>query len=311
MSILNTPDPLANLPRAERPSYATGMLLDAQDFSDEQTYHRGRLARALAHLAGGGTLAGLAVEHLAPSASQAEEIRVLPGLAVDRLGRLVELPRPACRGLVDWFADVAARDGGDILRTSAYDNLNRFVSPRWRDSGAALPARAVVADVFLRFVQCAAGLSPSFAAGPFDALNAVSPSRIRDAYELQLVARSGLSDVYRGLPVAAGSALLGDPIATASQRRDAAQDAVLGSYLADALSGVGGVGGVDGIGSFSLPPAPEHPPGMDTTAVFIARVLMPVGAGNPPTRIAQAPLVDNHARRFLPSVSLLAQWAGL
>lgn len=302
MSILATTDPLASLPRAERPSYATGMLLDAQDFGDEQTYHRGRLARALAHLAGGGTLAGLAVEYVAPTATQAEEIRVLPGLAVDRLGRLVELPRPACRGLADWFADVAASDGGDTLRTSAYDRLDRFVSPRQRDSGAVLPARAVVADVFLRFVQCAVGLTPSFAAGPFDALNAVSPSRIRDAYELHLVPRSGLSDVYRGLPVLPANPVLGDPTATPAQHRDAAQDAVLDGYLAS---------GHNGSGTDALPPAPEHPPSMDTSAVFVARVLLPVDAANPPARTAEPPLVDNHARRFLPSIPLLAQWAGL
>jgi hypothetical protein len=41
-------DPLYAGPQPERAAYATGMLLDAQDFIDEQTYHRGRLARALA-----------------------------------------------------------------------------------------------------------------------------------------------------------------------------------------------------------------------------------------------------------------------
>ena len=56
-------DPLYAGPQPERAAYATGMLLDAQDFIDEQTYHRGRLARALALLAGGGTLAGLEVTH--------------------------------------------------------------------------------------------------------------------------------------------------------------------------------------------------------------------------------------------------------
>jgi len=50
-------DPLVAQPRADRLSYATGMLLDAQDFSDEQTYHRGRLARAIGFVAGAGTLA--------------------------------------------------------------------------------------------------------------------------------------------------------------------------------------------------------------------------------------------------------------
>ncbi len=56
-------DPLYARPQPQRPFYATGMLLDAQDFSDEQTYHRGRLAQAIAFISGGGTLAGLRVAH--------------------------------------------------------------------------------------------------------------------------------------------------------------------------------------------------------------------------------------------------------
>ena len=47
-------DPLYALPAAARPHYATGMLLGARDFADEQTYHRNRLARALAFATGAG-----------------------------------------------------------------------------------------------------------------------------------------------------------------------------------------------------------------------------------------------------------------
>ena len=72
-------DPLYAVPQPERAAYATGMLLDVQDFIDEQTYHRGRLARALAFLAGGGTLAGLEVTHRPADAGQPEEIQVAPG----------------------------------------------------------------------------------------------------------------------------------------------------------------------------------------------------------------------------------------
>ena len=201
-------DPLYARPAAERPSYATGILLDAQDFTDEQTYHRGRLARALASLTGGGTLAGLRVSHSpatgAPS-PRPEEIRVEPGLAVDRLGRLIEVPRPACLRLQVWFDAEVAADGGDRLRRAAYPNLDRFLSARaLAEAGSnglpPVPARGVVADVFVRFVACARGLTPSFATGPFDALNAVATSRVRDAYELHLVAREGLDDGFDGLP---------------------------------------------------------------------------------------------------------------
>jgi len=302
-------DPLYAQPLSERPLYATGMLLDAQDFADEQTYHRVQLARALAFLAGGGTLAGLRVTHQAATTGPnavAEEIRVEPGLAVDRLGRLIELPRPACLRLSRWYDAQNALDGGDTLQRSAYAGLNRFLSAR-AIAAAALPNatvtpdRAVVADVFLRFVACPRGLTPSFAAGPFDALNAVSTSRVRDAYELLLIPREGLDDAYDGLPAAPGAAVIADATAEIAVRRDAAQDAVLAAYA---------VGGRSG-NQEQLAPLPEHPAGIDPTAIFIARVLIPVAAGDPPVRQGDAVPIDNWRRRFIPSASLVAQLFGI
>jgi hypothetical protein len=298
-------DPLYARPFAERPSYATGMLLDAQDFSDEQTYHRGRLARALAALTGGGTLAGLRVTH-SPATSDAgarpEEIRVEPGLAVDRLGRLTEAPRPACLRLQAWFDAEFAVDGGDRLRRAAYSNLDRFLSARavaeaGTDSRPLIPARGVIADVFVRFIACARGLTPSFATGPFDALDAVATSRVRDAYELHLVSRDGLDDAFDGLPVP-GPNLAGIP--DLGERRARLQDAILDSYPASGRAGREG----------ELDPLPEHPTGIDRTAVFLARVVIPVGPADPPARDGSAVLVDNWRRRFIPSAVLVARWTG-
>ena len=301
MSILATSaDPLAARPGAERPFYATGMLLDAQDFSDEQTYHRGRLARALAFLAGGGTLAGLQVAYLPATGSQPEEIQVAPGLAVDRLGRLVEIQRPACLRLARWVTALQANDGGDSVSQAAHTGLGRFVSPRFTEAATPLPARALVADVFVRFAACAVGLTPSFAQGPFDALNAVSAARLRDAYELQLIPRPGLDDDYSGLPLPVGDPVIGNAGATVAARRNAMQDSVLQAY--------GGSGHAGGSGG--LAPLPEQPADLDRSAVFLARVFIPVTAANPPVRTAGAVLVDNWARRFLPPVPLLGQWAG-
>ena len=45
------------------------------------------------------------------------------------------------------------------------------------------------ADIFLAFHPCERGYTPAFASGPFDALDASQPSRVRDAYELTLVPR--------------------------------------------------------------------------------------------------------------------------
>jgi hypothetical protein len=298
-------DPLYARPAAERPSYATGMLLDAQDFTDEQTYHRGRLARALASLTGGGTLAGLRVSH-SPAAGapspRPEEIRVEPGLAIDRLGRLTEVPRPACLRLQPWFDAEVAADGGDRLRRAAYADLNRFLSARaieeaGTDGRPPVPARGVVADVFVRFIACARGLTPSFATGPFDALDAVATSRVRDAYELQIVSRDGLDDAFDGLP-APGADLAA--IADLSARRARLQDAILDSYPASGRAGSPG----------ELDPLPEHPAGIDRTSVFLARVVISVGPADPPTRAGSAVLIDGWGRRFVPSALLVGRWIG-
>ncbi len=321
-------DPLYGLPPADRPAFATGMLLDAQDFTDEQTYHRGRLARALMLVAGGGTLAGLRVTHQAavaavpPTAStpgqpeKPEEIRVEPGLAVDRLGRLVEVARPCCLRVVPWWEATAA----DSLQQAAYTSFTNLLSERTRDD-VTLPARGVVADVYLRFAACPRGLTPAFAGGPFDALNAVATSRVRDAYELLLLPRPGLTASFSGLPLAAGSvhipgeapadaaareAALGDVTADPDTRRAALQDSTLYGYPVTIKSD----------GSTALAPLDEHAVildkdrEMDTSAIFLARVLIPIATGNPPIRAGDAVLVDNYSRRFLPGVALLARWSG-
>ena len=299
-------DPLYARPAAERPSYSTGMLLDAQDFADEQTYHRGRLARALASLTAGGTLAGLRVSHrpatAAPNAHP-EEIRVEPGLAIDRLGRLIEVPRPACLRLQNWFDAEAAADGGDRLRQVVYTNLNRFLSARaiaeaGTQNRPPIPARGVVADGYLRFIACPRGLTPSFATGPFESLDAVATSRVRDAYDVHLIVRQGLDDAFNGLP-APGVDLAG--IADLAERRARLQDAILDSYPASGRAGSPG----------ELDPLPEHPAGVDRTAVFRARVVIPVGPANPPARAGTAVLVDGWRRRFIPSSLLMARWVGI
>lgn len=297
-------DPLFARPPADRPSYATGMLLDAQDFTVEQTYHRGRLALALASLCGSGTVAGLRVGYRPATGgadARPEEIRVEPGLALDRLGRLTEVPRAACVRLGPWFDGEFAADGGDRLRRAAYRNLGRFLSARaiteaGTDGRPPVPARGVVADVFVRFVACPRGLTPSFAAGPFEALDAVATSRVRDAYELHLALREGLDDRFDGLPLP-GPDLAA--ITNPTERRARLQDAILESYPAG--------GATDGA---ALAPLAEHPSGIDPTAVFLARVVIPVGATDPPARDGAGVLVDGWSRRFAPPMVQLAQWIG-
>ncbi len=247
-------DPLYALPLPERPVYATGMMLGADDFAAEQTYHRGRLANALARLAGGGTLAGLraAWRDEVPSGPDAhpEEIRIEPGVAVDRLGRLIELPRPACLRLRPWFEQQSLRNGGDDMRQASYDDLARFASPRLASDGPAWPAAAVIADIYLRFVACAQGYTPSFATGPYDALDAVATSRLRDGYPA--AGRAGSIDPlgpltehprdfvdFAAVFVARVFIPIQERVATGAPRRDTAVDPIVDNFARRFVPAIG------------------------------------------------------------------------
>lgn len=289
-------DPLTEGIRAERPSYQTGVLLDAKDFTDEQSYHRGRLARALAYLHGSGTVAGLAVTHqaaLAPRADpdvpqgRAEELVVEPGLAIDRLGRLIELPRPACIRLATWFDSQTDQD------------LNRafFAGPQ-----------GVLADVFIRFAVCENGKTPAFATGPFDALDAFAPARLSDAWQIEIVLRHEHSDP----PAADVPPVPEDPWARFALRPDGApapaaavRAALLQSWREGTLFDVSG----------ALDRLPEHGQTVDPTSVFLARVAIrttapDVPGARPPRIDSREVVVDNQLRLFAVPVGLLAHWLG-
>ncbi len=188
-------DPLDGAPAAERVNYETGVLLDAADFRDEQTYHRGRLAAALRALHGFGTLAGLRVR--APAEGDGElEIRVEPGLALDRAGRLMELPAPWCLRLARWF------DGQEtaLLRSILH----------------SVPLNpCVVVDVFLSARTCATGLTPSFATGPFEGRDATAPARLAETPRLSVVPRAEAD------PIPAPQNFWPGPEATAEERLQA------------------------------------------------------------------------------------------
>ena len=102
----------------------------------------------------------------------------------------------------------------------------------------------------------------------------------------------GLDDDFDGLPLRDPDLSALDPAA----RRDALQDAVLDAWPSLA-------GQLDANGD--LPRPPGHPPSLDPTAIFLARVFVAVGAGNPPERTG-AVIVDNWGRRILPHLGLLA-----
>ncbi|MBU4295133.1 MAG: hypothetical protein L6365_05650 [Desulfobulbaceae bacterium] len=191
------------LPKAEGPDrvfYETGVLLNADDFQAEQDYHRGRLARALAYVIGSGTVAGLKVAHeeaVPPDtdgdgAGREERLKVAPGLAIDPLGRMIEVPRHLCIRLERWYQAQTNQD----LREGWHDTDIAWV-------GA--PA-GVVVDLVLKFVSCERGKTPNFAKGPFAALDAVTTARLRDGYEAALIIRK---EANPPLPVIPWSGLVG------------------------------------------------------------------------------------------------------
>lgn len=271
------PDPLVQPARAERVNYATGVLLQAEDFRDEQTYHRRQLALALRHLAGFGTLAGLAAR--APKAEDNDlELRVEPGVALDRYGRLIEVAEPWCIRLARWFV------GQDSARLVA------ALHPAPRTPFDL----AVVADLFLAARDCGRGMTPSFAQGPFDALDALVPARLAEEPVFELVLRAEAGTV----PAPKNSW----PAPSAS--REAKLAAVLGSWDT----------GLSPDLDEGLDPLGEHVAGHELSAVLLARIAIPVTrpadapASTPPTLdLTRRPRVDNGLRPF---IYLPGKWLG-
>jgi hypothetical protein len=292
-------DPLAKGPEPpDMVAYAIGMLLGADDFEAEQLYHRGRLARALRYLHGAGTVAGLQVELAAALAAgvdpgfprgREESLLVRPGVAIDRLGRLIEVPSAACIRLDRWY------------NGQPPDRLTAALHPK----DGADPYNGVVVDVFIRHFLCERGKTPAFADGPFDALDAVRPSRLREFYKLELVPRE---EGEPPLPRNQWARLSG--VADPAGRWRALQDDIFQAWQEGSRSASGGW---DDDGPA---PLPEHVAGQDTTSLFLARLTLPAtAAASNDTRPARtaggAVTVDNHSRAFVYTAGALARWLGL
>ena len=294
-------DPLASgFTPPDRLAYAIGTMLDASDFEAEQTYHRGRLARALWYLHGGGTIAGLRVIWEPPrDAEHSDELHVEPGVAIDRVGRLVEVPRRACLRVQRWFAaqsDTALIEAfrnsftftPDLVTRDAEGHITSIVG-----GSAPVTGSGVVADVYLRFVACERGKTPALATGPFDALDAVQPSRLRDGYALELMPVRGTLDLPDPrYPLIDES----NPVVRARHLRDAA----LGAWREDDWTSRG------------LPAEAGQQAGQDPASLFLARLLIPAtrtGTARPQRTAAAEVRCDNHTRTFAYPSDALARLA--
>ncbi len=272
-------DPLATATDPDRPNYALGVMLEAKDFIDEQTYHRARLARALQFLHGAGTVAGLSVSYAAPLPAgspdapdgRQEELQVAPGIAIDGIGRVIEVPRPWCLTLPRWWD------------AQTNDTLT-----------GALKTNGVVADLFIRFLACGRSRQPAFASGPFDALDATVYARLRDGFDLKLVPRSEDPAPSAVDPWAA--------IAGAPDRMAKAHELALGMW--ETLTAVE-----------QRPDRKLVPPTLDSSLdwLLLARVTIPATADattGRPNRSATAPTVDNMVRPFVMTAGALLRVVG-
>jgi hypothetical protein len=278
----------------DRVHYETGVLLNADDFIAEQNYHRGRLARALGYVNGEGTLAGLKVSHEAevpavdPDPGRDERILIAPGLAIDRLGRLIEVSHDLCLRIGKWYEEKIERDA-DALERSWHDT-----GTIWTDS-----VSGVVVDVFIRFLACERGKTPSFAYGPFDSLDAVTAARVRDGYQVELILRE---EAVPALPQSA----FPDLLALAESERPAAlREAIFDAWHE----------GTDYDNLGELIKKPEHAVGQDASGLFLARMIIPadepVAGGTPERRETETPEIHNDLRKFVITGNALAAMLGI
>jgi hypothetical protein len=209
------------------------------------------------------------------------EAAVTAGLAIDRVGRMIEVPQTVCIYLQPWMANQTASD------------LN-----------LALQGGNIVVDVFATFVPCTQGVTPSFATqDDYDATDAFSANRLLDSFSMQLVLRT---DPNPQLPldpwIVLGTAPTGGVTGAAVQ---VLQRSILSANSGAAAAAPFMAGG----------PIPrEYPPGFDPSSVFLARLSIPATApttqGQPPTYNLNAIAINNLARLFIYAPSLVARTLG-
>ena len=283
-------DSLISVDGPDRVHYETGVLLNAEDFVAEQNYHRGRLARALRYANGSGTLAGLKVVHEAEvpasddSEAKVERILIKPGMAIDRLGRLIEVSQALCLRINNWYQQ----------------QNNVDLQDSWNPADATTGSPdGVMVDVFIRFAACERGKTPAFRSGPFDSIDTVTAARLRDGYETELVLRKeenpktpqNLWPDFESLPQTERAGQLREAIFSAWKETTSDTD----------LNG--------------LVPLDEHVAGQDTTSLFLARMVIPadsaIADARPERRRSEAITIRNDLRAFVITANALARMLGI
>jgi hypothetical protein len=269
-----TTDTINPPPAALRVFYSTGRMLGVEDFQAEQDYHRGRLARVLFSLHGPGTVIGLNVS-TATDASGQLEIQVTPGIAIDRVGRILDAPVTVCIRPDVWLAQQTDSDLILAFKSASF----------------------ILVDVFIAFAACTRGLTPDFASqDDYDATDAFSANRLLDSFAMQMVLRTDANPLLPQDPwLAAGAPPAAGTAPTAAEISSLKQTILSGSLQPASTS-------------------QEYPPLADITSIFLARIQFAASQPSPGARPVPDFThisIDNESRLFVLPTVLLARWIGL
>ncbi len=152
------PDPMKHV------NYTSGMVLDADDFTQEFAYLSGHDQWLARDLLGYGTVCGLQV--LVENGDDGPEVKVTPGVALSPCGQLIYVTPAQCASLNDWLAAHT-----DITLTT---------------SGSP-PSSYAELYVVLRYRECPRDDQPIPGEPCRTEDEAMAPSRLADDFRLELV----------------------------------------------------------------------------------------------------------------------------
>jgi hypothetical protein len=265
-----------------------------QVLADASPLETGSAVPMWSSIPGGATADGNSAAAWMCIGSKELEVQVTPGIAIDRVGRIVEIPRTVCIRVKQWLASQPA------------SSLNQAFK---QTTATPSPAYAIIADVFTTFAGCTRGVTPCFATqDDYDATDAFSPNRLLDSFAMQLVLRPDVEFMTTPQRLM----LPEDPWAelgpTSTPPTPSA--ATLQQRLLDATTGPAAL---DPLSEEKVPNEIPIGSGLDPSSIFLARVQIPAtaGTGGAPEPNLSAITIDNFSRLFLYPASLVARWIGL
>lgn len=146
----------------QRVQYSLGLVLGVDEFQQEQFYHVQRSRQHTRLLHGYGTVCGLQVT------TDHSQILVSPGVAVDQLGRVIEVPRAQCADLNLWLSQPQ----------------NLFAAT----ASFGSPVGTATAYVELCYRECLTNRVPVPGAPCRSEADSLAPSRVTETFDLRISA---------------------------------------------------------------------------------------------------------------------------